>query len=63
MPAILVDHDGTLVDSARLARALGVGLLFGGYGADELQSARAYRVYENLAELPAHLDEVGVRSG
>jgi phosphoglycolate phosphatase-like HAD superfamily hydrolase len=49
--------------AARRARALGVGLLSGGYGAGELQSAGAYRVYEDPADLLAHLDEVGVRAG
>lgn len=47
--------------AARRARALGVGLLSGGYGNDELQSAGAYRVYEDPADLLRHLDEVGVR--
>ena len=35
--------------------------LSGGYGVDELQSAGAYRVYEDPADLLRHLDEVGVR--
>ena len=48
--------------AARRARALGVGLLSGGYGSDELQSAGAYRVYEDPADLLRHLDEVGVRA-
>jgi len=47
--------------AARRARALGVGLLSGGYGADELERAGAYRVYQDPADLLAHLDEVGVR--
>jgi len=47
--------------AARRARALGVGLLSGGYGRDELISAGAYRVYEDPHELLEHLDEVGVR--
>jgi HAD superfamily hydrolase (TIGR01509 family) len=47
--------------AARRARALGVGLLSGGYGQDELQSAGAYRVYDDPADLLLHLDEVGVR--
>jgi HAD superfamily hydrolase (TIGR01509 family) len=47
--------------AARRARALGVGLLSGGYGLDELQAAGAYRVYEDPADLLHHLDEVGVR--
>jgi HAD superfamily hydrolase (TIGR01509 family) len=47
--------------AARRAGALGVGLLSGGYGHDELQSGGAYRVYEDPADLLAHLDEVGVR--
>jgi HAD superfamily hydrolase (TIGR01549 family) len=48
--------------AARRARALGVGLLSGGYGEDELTRAGAYRVYQDPADLLAHLDEVGVRS-
>jgi HAD superfamily hydrolase (TIGR01509 family) len=48
--------------AARRARALGVGLLSGGYGGDELERAGAYRVYQDPADLLRHLDEVGVRT-
>jgi HAD superfamily hydrolase (TIGR01549 family) len=48
--------------AARRARALGVGLLSGGYGFDELERAGAYRVYQDPADLLLHLDEIGVRS-
>ena len=47
--------------AARRARALGVGLLSGGYGREELLSSGAYRVYEDPRDLLAHLDEIGVR--
>jgi len=47
--------------AARRAGALGVGLLSGGYGEDELTRASAYRVYEDPADLLVHLDEVGGR--
>jgi len=47
--------------AARRARALGVGLLSGGYGQDELERAGAYRVYEDPADLLRHVYEVGVR--
>jgi len=47
--------------AARRARALGVGLLSGGYGQDELERTGAYRVYQDPADLLAHLYEVGVR--
>jgi HAD superfamily hydrolase (TIGR01509 family) len=47
--------------AAQRARALGVGLLSGGYGEDELMSAGAYRVYQDPADLLRHLDEIGVR--
>jgi HAD superfamily hydrolase (TIGR01509 family) len=63
-----IEHSIVVGDSiwdllaARRAGALGIGLLSGGYGADELQSAGAYRVYEDPADLLAHLDEVGVRA-
>jgi HAD superfamily hydrolase (TIGR01509 family) len=48
--------------AARRARALGVGLLSGGYGQDELERAGAYRVYNDPADLLRHVDEVGVRN-
>jgi HAD superfamily hydrolase (TIGR01549 family) len=48
--------------AARRARALGVALLSGGYGQDELERAGAYRVYDDPADLMRHLDEVGVRT-
>ena len=63
-----IEHSVVVGDSiwdllaARRARALAVGLLSGGYGAEELQQAGAYRVYEDPADLLAHLDEVGVRA-
>jgi HAD superfamily hydrolase (TIGR01509 family) len=47
--------------AARRARALGIGLLSGGYGDDELTRAGAYRVYQDPADLLRHLDEVGIR--
>ena len=48
--------------AARRARALGVGMLSGGYGQDELERAGAYRVYEDPADLLLHIDELGIRS-
>jgi HAD superfamily hydrolase (TIGR01509 family) len=48
--------------AARRARALGIGLLSGGYGQEELERAGAYRVYQDPQDLLAHLDEVGVRA-
>lgn len=48
--------------AARRAKALGVGVLSGGYGREELERAGAYRVYNDPADLLLHLDEVGVRS-
>jgi phosphoglycolate phosphatase-like HAD superfamily hydrolase len=48
--------------AAQRARALGVGLLAGWYGEDELIRAGAYRVYQDPADLLQHLDELGVRS-
>ena len=47
--------------AARRARALGVGLLSGGYGEEELERAGAYRVYQDPFDLLEHLDEVGIR--
>jgi HAD superfamily hydrolase (TIGR01509 family) len=42
-------------------RALGVGLLSGGYGPDELRQAGAFRIYEDPADLLRRIDEVGGR--
>jgi HAD superfamily hydrolase (TIGR01549 family) len=47
--------------AARRARALGIGLLSGGYGREELETAGAYRVFADPRELLEHLDEVGGR--
>lgn len=48
--------------AAQRAGALGVGLLSGGYGEEELERAGAYRVYQDPADLLAHLDELGIRA-
>ena len=50
------------MSAARRAGALGMGLLSGGPGQDELERAGAYRVYQNHADLMRRLDEVGFRS-
>jgi len=47
--------------AARRARGLGVGVLSGGYGQDELERAGAIRVYEDPADLLRHIDEIGGR--
>jgi HAD superfamily hydrolase (TIGR01549 family) len=47
--------------ASRRARALGIGVLSGGYGSEELERAGAYRVYDDPADLLKHIDEVGVR--
>src|SRR5215472_8333507 len=47
--------------AARRAGSIGIGLLSGGYGREELERAGAYRVYADPADLLARADEVGVR--
>jgi HAD superfamily hydrolase (TIGR01549 family) len=47
--------------AAQRAHSLGIGLLSGGYGMDELERAGAYRVFEDPADLLDHIDEVGGR--
>lgn len=62
-----IEHTVVVGDSiwdmlaARRCRALGVGLLSGGYGAEELERAGALRVYDDPADLLHHLDEVAAR--
>ena len=46
--------------AARRARMLGIGVLSGGYGEDELSRAGAFRVYRDAAMLKVSLDELGV---
>jgi HAD superfamily hydrolase (TIGR01509 family) len=48
--------------AARRAGGLGIGLLSGGYGRNELERAHAFRVYEEPADLLVHIDELGVRA-
>ena len=48
--------------AAQRAGSLGIGLLSGGYGREELEQAGAYRVYEDPKDLLAHLDELGIRA-
>jgi HAD superfamily hydrolase (TIGR01549 family) len=47
--------------AATRARALGIGLLSGGYGREELLYSGAFRVYDDPLDLLVHLEEVGVR--
>jgi len=47
--------------AARRAGAIGIGLMSGGYGREELERAGAYRVYADPAEMMARADELGVR--
>jgi HAD superfamily hydrolase (TIGR01549 family) len=62
-----IEHATVVGDSvwdmlaAQHARALGIGLLSGGYGEDELARAGAYRVFADPAAMLHHLDELGVR--
>jgi HAD superfamily hydrolase (TIGR01509 family) len=48
--------------AARRAGMLGIGLLSGGYGEEELARAGAYRVYHDPAELLSHIYQLGLRA-
>jgi HAD superfamily hydrolase (TIGR01549 family) len=48
--------------AAQRAHSLGIGVLSGGYGRDELETAGAYRVYDDPLDLLEHIDELGIRS-
>ena len=62
-----IEHSLVIGDSiwdmlaAQRARALGVGLLSGGYGQEELERSGAFRVYDDPADLLRHVDEVAAR--
>jgi len=40
--------------------ALGVGVLSGGYGREELERAGAFRVYSDPADLLMHIEQLGL---
>jgi phosphoglycolate phosphatase-like HAD superfamily hydrolase len=41
-------------------RALGVGLLSGGYSKGELEEAGAFRVYADPSEMLLHIEDLGI---
>jgi HAD superfamily hydrolase (TIGR01549 family) len=47
--------------AARRANFLGIGVLAGGYGQQELEQAGAFRVYADPDDMRRHLDELGLR--
>jgi HAD superfamily hydrolase (TIGR01509 family) len=47
--------------AARRCGALGIGVLSGGYGLDELRYAGALRVYDDPRDLLRHIDEIAGR--
>lgn len=59
--AIVVGDSVWDMMAAVRCRALGVGLLSGGYGPDELRQSGAFRVYDDPADLLRRVDEVGGR--
>ena len=58
---VIGDSIWDMIAAARCA-ALGIGLLSGGYGREELMSAGALRVYDDPADLLLHLDELAPRT-
>ena len=46
--------------AAGRGKALGVGLLSGGYGLEELQGAGAFRVFADPADLLLHIEQLGL---
>jgi phosphoglycolate phosphatase-like HAD superfamily hydrolase len=46
--------------AARRAHMLGIGLLTGGYGQEELLVAGAYQVFRDVGELDDALEELGI---
>jgi len=47
--------------ASQRAQALGIGVLSGGYGRNELETAGAYRVYDDPRDLLSRIDELGIR--
>ena len=59
---VIGDSIWDMIAAARCG-ALGIGLLSGGYGREELERAGALRVYDDPADMLAHLDEIAPRAG
>jgi HAD superfamily hydrolase (TIGR01509 family) len=57
---VIGDSIWDMIAAARCG-ALGIGLLSGGYGRDELERAGALRVYDDPADMLLHLDEIAPR--
>jgi HAD superfamily hydrolase (TIGR01509 family) len=57
---VIGDSPWDLLAGQRM-KALGVGLLSGGYAESELERAGAYRVYEDPGDLLAHIEELGIQ--
>ena len=58
---VIGDSIWDMIAAARCG-ALGIGLLSGGYGRDELERAGALRVYDDPADMLLHLDEIAPRT-
>jgi HAD superfamily hydrolase (TIGR01509 family) len=58
---VIGDSIWDMIAAARCG-ALGIGLLSGGYGREELTGAGALRVYDDPADLLDHLDEIAPRT-
>jgi HAD superfamily hydrolase (TIGR01509 family) len=58
---VVGDSIWDMIAAARCG-ALGIGLLSGGYGRDELERAGTLRVYDDPADMLIHLDEIAPRT-
>lgn len=58
---VIGDSIWDMIAAARCG-ALGIGLLSGGYGREELMSSGALRIYDDPADMLLHLDELAPRT-
>ena len=58
---VIGDSIWDMIAAARCG-ALGIGLLSGGYGREELERAGSLRVYDDPADMLLHLDEIAPRT-
>lgn len=59
---IVIGDSAWDLPAAGRKNALGVGLLSGGYGEEELDRAGAFRVYHDPADLLMHIEQLGFSS-
>jgi len=58
--SVVIDDSVWDLLAADRKNGLGAGLLSDGYGSQELEGAGAFRIYQDPADLLAHIEDLGI---